>query len=223
MSGYHMTRVSQNRKTGPIPVTTTSADTCPEACPLKGRGCYAEGGPLAIHWKSNMRLTLDELAQAVRELPEGQLWRHNQAGDLPGEGDRIDWSDLCRLVEANRGRRGFTYTHKPVADHPWARHNRECVAACNGLGFTVNLSADNLAEADQLSELGVGPVVTILPRNQLTNTKTPSGRKVVVCPAITHERTTCETCGLCQRADRSVVVGFPAHGSLARRAEEAAG
>lgn len=220
---YHITRVSANRKTGPIPVTTTSSDSCPDACPLKGNGCYAEQVPLGLHWRSNMRLTLDELTQAIRELPDGQLWRHNQAGDLPGEGDRIDWSDLCRLVEANRGRRGFTYTHKPVADHPYARHNRECVAACNGLGFTVNLSADNLAEADQLSELGIGPVVTILPRNQLTNTQTPAGRKVVVCPAITHERTTCATCGLCQRAGRSVVVGFPAHGILARRAEEAAG
>ncbi|MEG0068146.1 MAG: hypothetical protein RR740_26515, partial [Pseudomonas sp.] len=49
---YHFTRVSGNAKTGPIPVTTTSADSCPPSCSFKGNGCYAESGPLALHWKA---------------------------------------------------------------------------------------------------------------------------------------------------------------------------
>jgi hypothetical protein len=57
MSNYHFTRKSQNRKTGPIPTTVTSADTCPDACPLKAKGCYAKGGPLAMHWRALLRNT----------------------------------------------------------------------------------------------------------------------------------------------------------------------
>lgn len=222
MTGYHLTRISTNRKTGPIPVSTSGSETCPDACPLKGNGCYAEGGPLAIHWKTNMRFSLEELAQEIERLPRGQLWRHNQAGDLPGDGDRIDWPSMARLLRANKDRRGFTYTHKPVVNHMWGRNNRECIQSANALGFTVNLSADTLSEADELADLGIGPVVVILPSAQTENTTTPAGRKVVVCPALTHEGTTCATCGLCQKSGRSAIVGFPAHGSLARRASAVA-
>lgn len=49
---YHFTRASGNVKTGPIPVTTTSADSCPPTCSFKGNGCYAESGPLALHWRA---------------------------------------------------------------------------------------------------------------------------------------------------------------------------
>ena len=41
---YHLTKVSSNRKTGPIPVSTTTSDSCPPTCSLKGAGCYAEQG-----------------------------------------------------------------------------------------------------------------------------------------------------------------------------------
>ena len=49
---FHMTLESRNEKTGPIPVSTTSYDTCPDVCPLKGNGCYADGGPLGMHWRA---------------------------------------------------------------------------------------------------------------------------------------------------------------------------
>lgn len=47
---YSLTRKSRNSKTGPIPVSTTSAETCPAACPFKGSGCYADGYPLKGRW-----------------------------------------------------------------------------------------------------------------------------------------------------------------------------
>jgi len=43
---FHIVEKSSNRKTGPIPVTTSPVETCPTSCPLKNNGCYAEGGPL---------------------------------------------------------------------------------------------------------------------------------------------------------------------------------
>jgi hypothetical protein len=150
-------------------------------------------------------------------LADGQLWRHNQAGDLPGIGDKIDRQALTKLVEANRGRRGFTYTHKPMSIA-----NRLAIAKANAKGFTVNLSADNLAEADALASLRIGPVVVVLPSDQLTNTTTPDGRKVVICPAVTHDNVTCATCQLCAR-QRDAIVGFPAHGARSALASRVAG
>ena len=91
MHKYHMTLVSGNTKVGPIPVTTTSKDSCPSTCSFKGNGCYAEGGHLAIHWnrlsagQSSRELNLEQLCGAIKSLRFKQLWRHNQAGDLPQE------------------------------------------------------------------------------------------------------------------------------------------
>ena len=216
-----LTSRSTNSKTGTIPVSTTTATTCPDACPFKSAGCYADGGPLAIHWR---KVTNGErgydwagFVEAVAKLPEGQLWRHNQAGDLPGDGDHIDLFALQALVVANAGKRGFTYTHYPMTPA-----NRAAVAASNANGFTVNLSGNNLAHADELATLGVGPVTVVLDADTTEHTlATPSGRKVVVCPATYRDDVSCATCQLCQR-QRETIVGFPAHGASKRKASTVA-
>jgi hypothetical protein len=215
---YHLSLKSANPKTGPIPVSTTTAGTCPDACPLRGAGCYAEQWPLAWFWRklgtAKLKgLTLRQFCRRVAALPTGQLWRHNQAGDLPGKGDAIDVGALAAIARANEGRKGFTYTHKPMG-RGWAR-NRAAVRAANAKGFVVNLSADSLTEADGLAALGVGPVVTLLPLGQTGPVRTPEGRLVVVCPAYTHG-VDCQRCKLCAWGQRQVVVGFPAHGARAK-------
>ena len=48
----------------------------------------------------------------IAALPVNDLWRHNQAGDLPGDGELIDKPKLRQLIKANHGKRGFTYSHK---------------------------------------------------------------------------------------------------------------
>lgn len=226
----HLTRKSANAKTGPIPVSTTTSRTCPASCPFnKGNtgGCYASGGPLAIAWRKvdagTLGGTWEDFCAAIASLPAGQLWRHNQAGDLPGEGDAIDTVALERLVEANDGKRGFTYTHKPmIGDSETHIENRYAVARANALGFTVNLSANNPAHADALANERIAPVVTVLPADTPGKTvKTPAGRTVVVCPATYREDVTCASCGLCQRK-RETIVGFPAHGAAKRKADAVA-
>jgi hypothetical protein len=92
------------------------------------------------------------------------------------------------------------------------------VAYANAAGFTVNLSANNLAHADDLADLGIAPVVTVLPADATDNTVTPKGRKVVICPATIRDDVSCATCGLCARL-RDAIVGFPAHGASKRKAE----
>jgi hypothetical protein len=217
---YHITLKSRNVKTGPIPVTTTSATTCPPSCPLSSQGCYAKGGPLAIHWRKvtegKAGGSLAALCDTIAALPEGTLWRHNQAGDLPGDGDTINRQAMCALIEANIGRRGFTYTHKPPAH----ADNATLIAYANNMGFTVNLSANTLAHADQLAALGIGPVVVVQDAIEGTraDTVTPEGRKIATCPATYRDDVTCKTCGLCAVRDRKVIVGFPAHGAAKRAA-----
>jgi hypothetical protein len=97
-----------------------------------------------------------------------------------------------------------------------------------------------------LAELGLAPVVTVLPRayarravrhrfkrrpDQWAETisewrdrtaslprYTPAGRRIAICPA-TYADATCKTCGACARV-RDAVIVFPAH-SAWRRVEAA--
>ncbi len=214
---YHVSKISRNEKTGPLPVTTTSQDSCPPSCPFSGGGCYAKSGPLALHWlkvsQGARGGSLENLTDFIRGLPENQLWRMNQAGDLPGEGEKIDVKSLAKIIRANKGKRGFTYTHKYAS-----KRSRWIIRESNDQGFTVNLSANSPAHADELAETGAGPVVCVLDQATTKNTTTPAGRKIVVCPATVRDDVTCSTCGLCARSTRSVIIGFPAHGTAKKKA-----
>ena len=208
----HLTLKSANVKTGPIPVSTTDRASCPPDCSVRD-ACYAASGPLALHWAAVSNGTRGtswgQFCDTVAAMPAGQLWRHNQAGDLPQIGGTIDAVKLGQLVAANTGRRGFTYSHhRDAASIAWIRH-------ANAWGFTVNLSANDLADADMLAAHDAGPVVVVLPSTQTKNTTTPAGRTVVICPATQRDDVSCATCQLCQR-QRSTIVGFPAHGTKKR-------
>src|SRR6202049_5026536 len=164
------TLVSQNAKTGPIAVTITEKASCWSGCALYEKGCYAFYGALGHFWKGVSAGTRggswDELCARVAKLPKRTLWRYAQAGDLPGADDAIDVGLLRQLVVANRGKRVIAFTHKPVLpDTATAALNRCVIAVANTVGFTINLSANNPAEADALADLGIAPVVTILARD----------------------------------------------------------
>lgn len=210
---FQFTRISENGKLGPMPTTISPKSTCPNSCPLKGAGCYAEVGPLAWHWAK-----VDDgrrggswlaMVRQIAMLPIGKLWRFNQAGDLPGHNELVNARMLKTLVRANQGKRGFTYTHKNVLTN---LVNRAAIAFANLNGFTINLSGNNLEHADALKRLNIGPVVTILPEGVTTNTLTHDGHLVVVCPAQIRETVTCASCKLCAIPDRKVIIGFIAHG-----------
>lgn len=162
------------------------------------------------HWRRVTRgvdtPVWSQFLDSIRKLPDGQLWRHNQAGDLQGKDDAIDAKALRELTAANTGRRGFTYTHYPAT-----KENVKAVRAAVKGGFTVNLSADTLGEADELVKLGL-PVVAIVPPGW-REWRTPAGNRITLCPAQLKEYMTCAVCGLCQKADRHAIVAFEAHGA----------
>jgi len=207
----HLTLKSANIKTGPIPVSTSSGETCPEACPFKAKGCYAKGGPLALHWSKvtsgERGIDWQSFIRAVRKFPVGQLWRHNQAGDLPGLGNAIDGVKLAQLSKANEGKRGFTYTHKPPTGA-----NLAALKRANRAGFVVNLSANSVAHADKLLRTGL-PIAAVVPQESPDRFTTPEGNRVVICPAQRVDGLSCDKCRLCAKADRGFIIGFKPHGA----------
>lgn len=187
---------------------------------------------MALHWrKVTQGQRGDEFPMFIEKiaaLPNNQLFRHNQAGDLPGVGDTIDADALNALTNAAKGKRGFTYTHKPVLSGPNARKNRAAVHSANRAGFTINLSADSLSDADALAELNIAPVVVTLPATYSTwkrgdtLPRTPQGRSVLPCPAaVEGSSLTCAQCQICAINKPSrAIIGFPAHGMGKRYVEE---
>jgi len=208
-------RESGNSKTGPIPTSMSERGTCPPSCSFYAAGCYALYGHVGFFWKSiddSNSVSWEGFLSNVARLPDGQLWRHNVAGDLQGVGNSVDIKKLLDLACANDGKRGFTFTHKPIE----TRTERQAVQAANAMGFTVNLSADTLEDADRLADLDVGPVTVVVASDAPHKMRTPKGRFVIVCPAQRREDTTCESCGLCALPKRKAIIAFRAHGQSSR-------
>ena len=221
---YHLTLKSANSKTGPMAVSTTAKASCPDKCPLKKAGCFADGGPLQLHWEQVSQgkrgVEFDDFLLQVATLPRGAEYRHNQAGDLPPDEtkkDTIDAVKLAALAAVIRRRRikGFTYTHYPVLDN---ETNQAAIKAANDQGFTINLSANNVTEVDELLALKIAPVAVIMPLSAPKVSFTAAGNKVVICPAQTNTKTTCMDCMLCAKSDRIFSIGFYPHGSSAKKA-----
>ena len=204
-----------------MPVTTTEESSCPSTCPhLQSGGCYAKSGPVSWHWKkvsNGLRGgSWSDLTDFVSKLERGQLWRHNQAGDLGyvrSQGREYIRLDLLKsLVDANKssGAKGYTYTH-----HQLHTHNSEAVKYANANGFTVNSSCESMQQADAAIAQGI-PAVVVVDNSKDVATHTPDGHRVVVCPAQTRD-TNCVDCGLCAQANRTCVVAFLAHGNRAKK------
>ncbi len=196
-----------NTKTGVMLTTRSPRKSCPEHCQLKNNGCYAENAPLVWHWNKQEK-TEQEMIDAIRRVPKNHLWRHNEAGDILSTENLIDEKHLNKIIVANHKKRGFTYTH-----HRLNNHNKRLIKLANDSGFTINLSANNLIEADSYIELNIAPVCVLLPQNTKNVSYTPNGYKIVACPAEKTKKVTCASCGLCQLSKRTYLIGFRAHGT----------
>jgi hypothetical protein len=145
----------------------------------------------------------------IAAIPDNQLWRHNQVGDLPGNGVKIDEKALFKLIAANHGKRGFTYTHYPLTPH-----NIRLIELANTAGFTINISCDSLEHLKIVQQLGIkAPLVVVVASNTAKNFT----KGITVCPATYKDDVTCKTCGLCAVANSTrPPVAFPAHGARKR-------
>jgi len=219
-----LTPSTGNRKLGiGVAVSTTASSSCPVTCPFKDKGCYARFGPLAIHWKKideGIRgFPWAEFIQKMKTLNIGQMFRHNQAGDLPHSNGIIENTLLQQLADVVKFKklRAWTYTH-----HLLTPENVASIKEANAKGFTINASTESLEGADKAKSLGL-PVVVVVDSNSPNTIYTPAGNKVVICPAQTRESTTCANCGLCTKVSRSVIVGFKAHGTATKMVNKMVG
>ena len=229
---HHLTEKSGNVKTGKIPVSTSDKATCPNSCSIK-EACYASSGPLCIHWNKVSKHERGENWQGFiqtisAKIPKGQIWRHNQAGDLVGKDDTICAHSLDDLIVANKGKQGFSYTHYPVIPKQFkvdenepktdneineiTSFNKVCIQRANEQGFTINVSADNMETAEKVFAMGL-PTVAIIPEDAPIKGKTENGTPYIACPAQVFDGKTCENCGLCQKPNRKQIIGFYVHGS----------
>jgi hypothetical protein len=223
---FSLTLVSSNIKTGKIPVSTSNKDTCPDNCTLKKQGiCYAMSGPLNIHWNKitdgSRGISWVNFLEKIKGIPDNTLWRHNQAGDLVPDSlnsEKISIQHLKDLVQANKGKRGFSYTHYKILDKTLVSlHNRKVIEFSNAGGFTLNISTENVEDADNAFNVGF-PSTVVLPFDVSNDTvKTPSGNNLVICPATYKDDVNCLSCQLCQKTDRKCIVGFPSHGTAKKK------
>lgn len=212
---YYAMNLKGNTKTQ-IPTTTSGKQTCPDTCPLKVKGCYAKNHFMGAFWEgvtngtAKNLLDFSGLLESIKSLKNGQLWRLNQAGDLPHNNGFIDGAMVADIVEASSNKKGFTYTHHVLNDE-----NKAIIKEANSQGFTINISTNNLQEVDEhIKKHGDNlPLVTLLQLDAESVTYTQKGKKVVACPYEKNKKLTCKVCKLCANSDRDYVIGFRAHGS----------
>ena len=204
-----------NSKTGAMLLVRSPRSTCPDSCSLKGNGCYAENFPTAMHWLKQDTVGVDfaTVLYAVRTLPKDSIWRLFEAGDFepsPENPELISSSQVLSLLSANKGKRGFGYTHYPVLP------NLEPLQLMNSSGLTINASADSLEQAKLYFELGLP--TTLVVAEKTPKDVTVDGVRIVVCPNQSlKSKPTCLQCQLCQKPDRDYVIGFRTHGSKKRK------
>jgi hypothetical protein len=209
-----ITLASGNSQTGPIPTTVTEKESCPTTCAFFEKGCYGKYHLQGVHWRAvsdhKRGVSWDEFISQVRKFVPNSLWRHNVTGDLPHIFGDINPGMVDSLVRANRGKKGFTYTH-----HVLNTHNLKVIQNANANGFTISASTESVEVADKVMTEHNIPAVAVIPSTESRRFfHTESGRKVIVCPAKIHKgKVNCASCGLCQQSDREFIIAFPAHGT----------
>jgi len=217
---FHLSRVSGNKKTGPIPVTTTSRNSCPPTCGARPF-CYGMLGPIALHWDkvsdgSRGKGWRDHLAD-LATLPVFSPLRINQVGDLPHSAGKISRRYLVALLSVIKKRKlqAWTYTHHDLAKG----ENAELLRRAFRSGLTINVSTESVAAADAAIAAGLPATITV-PSTETRNTwRTPERNLVMVCPAQRRE-TDCSQCMLCHKRGKRVVIAFTAHGTRKKKADQ---
>ena len=213
MRRVHWVAVTNDKKTGPIPVSYSGKETCPDTCSLKEGGCYAWG--LFYIAKVGERVASGQYANTLRSALErrtavARIVRHRIAGDMVGDipGTLQDCADVETAGLQNIG---YTHAWKEEEVRPLKKWFR---ASCQ-----------SIEEVIEARSKGWGATL-IVDKGTLTSAgkKTfnlPNGETAYLCPArketATARAITCNDCTLCKISDKTVskTVIFEAHGNAA--------
>lgn len=209
---------SQNGKVGLAAVTYASiAATCPKTCALKGEGCYAQGGRVAILVKQ-----LDEQAGNALAVAraEAEAIRANAKKAPPGYPLRLHASGDCRtnqtaaivaLAAADWPGPVWAYTHawRDVSRKAWG-------------GVSVLASIEDPADGRAALAAGYAPALVTHEHPKDGRAWTKAGVTWIPCPEQTRG-VQCVQCRLCFDAEalkqRRAGIAFAAHGNFAKRAK----
>lgn len=221
----------------------SSKSSCPNRCPFKGSGCYAEGIRTVKTWEraddesdkrfvsSQDDLTLALLGGVIEHIKEPEnelLFRHNIAGDLAVRNtnnfNTHEFLDIANAIirvnavySGNFGKavKGFTYTHCELTEE-----DKYVINSMKGV-MTVNVSTDSVIEARIAKAKGFNTVLTsVNPKDDIRLLREIHRLNAVQCLAQTREGITCKGCGLCAK-DREAIVVFSIHGSHKGKARKA--
>lgn len=210
---------SGNEKIGLMSATYAPiAMTCPASCPLRDRGCYAQGG--------NVRYTNDRITREYAGLDGDTLAMIEAAAIVDGaalvpagrplrlhvSGDASTAFRAGVLADAARSWPGPVYTYT----HAWRDVPR---AAWSGV--SVLASVENTADARRALAAGYAPALVVASHPADGRATVVDGVRVIPCPNQTRG-VECADCRLCfdaaGLAARGSAIAFAAHGGGRKRA-----
>ena len=224
MNGSKYISNSRNKKiTGSRKIDATYVSiegSCPKTCAFRGKGCYAELGPMAIHVKrldgETNGLTALQIARSEAKeidnsygggaVPQGRDLRLHVSGDCrTSSGARIINAAIGRWQ--NRGGNiAWSYTHC------WDHVMRETWDNVSMLA-----SVDSIDQIAYARENGYAPSIVVSEHPSERTYHLPgSDVKWIPCPLQTRG-VSCENCRICMDAGRlyrnNYGVAFAAHGA----------
>ena len=213
---FHFVKKSGNKKTGFMPVTYNSRLSCPDSCIFKNNGCYAENYHTRLNWDkvtSGQRGgTFKELLKNIKALKPGTIWRACVAGDIPSNNKgEISRTYIKGITEANQSLKGYTYTHNRLD----VGENISLLKTANKKGFTVNISTESEAAADNAVLNNLPAVIVVKSTEKRRSWFTKNKNKILVCPQQTHG-INCIDCQLCQHRPKNLIIAFLAHGNMSK-------
>ena len=217
---FHFVPKSGNKKTGFMPVTYNSRLSCPDSCIFKNNGCYANNHHIRLNWdkvtSGERGGSFKELLNNIKALKPGTIWRACVAGDIPSNNKgEISRTYIKGITEANQGLKGYTYTHNRLD----IGENISLLKTANKQGFTVNISTESEAAADN-AVLNNLPTVIVVKSTEARRTwLTKNKNRILVCPAQTNGAN-CIDCQLCQHRPKNLIIAFKAHGNQARKIDK---
>ena len=213
---FHFVKKSGNKKTGFMPVTYNSRLSCPNSCIFKNNGCYADNYHTRLNWdkvtSGERGGTFKELLNNIKALKPGTIWRACVAGDIPSNNKgEISRTYIKGITEANKGLKGYTYTHNRLD----IGENISLLKTANKKGFTVNISTETEAAADNAVLNSLPAVIVVKSTETRRSWFTKNKNKILVCPAQTNG-INCIDCQLCQSRPKNLIIAFLAHGNMSK-------
>jgi hypothetical protein len=220
----------------PIPpfVAETSVSiegTCPDTCPFKRNGCYADAGLFthaAVEKMDRAAAGLSALeiirreAEAIRRafrggpVPDRRDLRLHVAGDVrDGEQAALLAKEARRWTRYRGGGRvwGFTHSWRAVPRGSWG-------------GISVLASVERPVDVEEAHSRGYPSAIVVeaFPDGKRAFRLPGTTARIVPCPAETLEKS-CVECRLCLNADKlhtmNTAIAFQVHGQQRRAARAA--